>query len=67
MMKKIRGYPILNGVRGESSIDFEALADAVSRLSQLVNDFPEIKEIDANPIFAYEEGYMVADARIILK
>jgi len=67
MMKKIKGYPILKGVRGESSIDFEALADAVSRLSQLVSDFPEIKEIDANPIFAYEKGYMVADARIILK
>ncbi|MDY6985112.1 MAG: acetate--CoA ligase family protein [Candidatus Thermoplasmatota archaeon] len=67
MMKEIKVYPILKGVRGESSVDFDALADAVSRISQLVNDFPEIKEIDANPIFAYEKGYMVADARIILK
>jgi acetyltransferase len=67
MMTEIKGYPILKGVRGESSVDFDALADAVSRISQLVSDFPEIKEIDANPIFAYEKGYMVADARIILK
>jgi acetyltransferase len=67
MMREIKGYPILKGVRGESSVDFDALADAVSRISQLVNDFPEIKEIDANPIFAYEKGYMVADARIILR
>jgi acetyltransferase len=67
MMTEIKGYPILKGVRGESAVDFDALADAVSRISQLVSDFPEIKEIDANPIFAYEKSYMVADARIILK
>jgi len=67
MMREIRGYPILKGVRGENPVDFDSLAGAVSRISQLVNDFPEIKEIDANPIFAYEKGYMVADARIILR
>ena len=67
MMGEIKAYPILKGVRGENPIDFDALADAVSRISQLVSDFPEIKEIDANPIFAYEKGYMVVDARIILR
>jgi Acyl-CoA synthetase (NDP forming) len=67
MMTEIKGYPILQGVRGEMPADMDSLAEAISRFSQLVYDFPEIKEIDANPIFAYEKGYMVADARIILK
>jgi acetyltransferase len=67
MMKEIKGYPILQGVRGEMPADMDSLAEAISRLSQLVYDFPEIKEIDANPIFTYEKGYIAADARIILK
>ena len=67
MMKEIKGYPILQGVRGEMPADMDSLAEVISRFSQLVYDFPEIKEIDANPIFAYEKGYIVADARIILK
>jgi len=68
MVKEIRGYGILKGARGEKPRDIEAIADAVSRLSQLVWDFRnEIKEVDANPVIVYEKGLSVVDARIILK
>ncbi|OYT60833.1 acetyl-CoA synthetase [Euryarchaeota archaeon ex4484_178] len=68
MVKEIKGYGILKGARGEKPRDIEAIADAVSRLSQLVWDFREdIKEVDANPVIVYEKGLSVVDARIILR
>ncbi len=68
MIKEIKGYAILRGARGEKPRDIEAIADAISRLSQLVWDFREdIKEVDANPVIVYEKGLSVVDARIILK
>ncbi len=68
MVKEINGYGILRGARGEKPRDIEAIADAVSRLSQLVWDFRDyIKEVDANPVIVYEKGLSVVDARIILK
>ncbi len=66
MFKEIAGYPMIQGVRGEKPRDAEALAEALSRLSQLVVDFPEIKELDANPVLLYEKGLLVVDARILL-
>lgn len=66
MFKEIIGYPMIQGVRGEKPRDAEALAEALSRLSQLVVDFPEIKELDANPVLLYEKGLLVVDARILL-
>jgi len=67
MIKEIKGYGVLKGARGEKPRDVEAIADAVSRLSQLVWDFrDEIKEVDANPVIVYEKGLSVVDARIIL-
>ncbi len=70
MFPEIKAYPILKGVRGEKPLDQPALADVVSRLSQLVSDLgDEIAETDANPIMLYEQGkgLKVVDARIILK
>ena len=68
MIREINGYKILKGARGEKPRDVEAIADAVSRLSQLVWDFKDdIKEVDANPVIVYEKGLSVVDARIILK
>ncbi len=68
MVKEIKGYGILKGARGEKPRDIEAIAEAVSRLSQLVWDFKDyIKEVDANPVIVYEKGLSVVDARIILK
>jgi acetyl coenzyme A synthetase (ADP forming)-like protein len=66
MFSEIRGYPILTGVRGEAPVDFNALAGVVRRVSQLVTDFPEIAEIDLNPVLARPDGAQAVDARIVL-
>jgi len=68
MIQSIRTYPLLEGVRGEKACDVHALADALLRLSVLVEDFDEITEIDLNPVAALEKGkgYKVIDARIVL-
>jgi acetyltransferase len=67
MIRELKSYPILKGLRGEPPIDFDIIVEILSRLSQLAYEFQEIKAIDANPIFAYEKGAAVADARVILE
>ncbi|HOW71531.1 MAG TPA: acetate--CoA ligase family protein [Phycisphaerae bacterium] len=68
MIKDIRSYRLLEGVRGEPPSDLTAIADCLMRLSQMVTDSPRIKELDINPLIVYPrgKGCMVADARIIL-
>ncbi len=70
MLDDIKGAPILKGARGEAPRDRTALADLLSRYSQMIHDLgDEILETDANPVLVYEEGagVKVVDARIILK
>jgi len=69
MIRETRAYPIFEGMRGQIPRDIDAVAESISRLSQLVYDFDEIKEIDANPVFMYQQqlSCIVVDARIILK
>ena len=69
MVESIKTIKLLKGVRGEKSSDLRAISDSLQRLSQLVVDFPEIKEFDINPLLVLEEGKgaRVVDARIILK
>jgi acetyltransferase len=67
MLERIRGRKILEGFRGEPPVDMEALQECLERLSQLVIEFPVIKELDINPLFAYAQGAVVVDARIILE
>ena len=68
MVESIKTIKLLKGVRGEKSSDLRAIADSLQRLSQLVVDFPEIKEFDINPLLVLEagKGARVVDARIIL-
>lgn len=68
MLESTRSYKLLTGVRGEKPVDISAIVLNMQRLSQLVMDFPEINEIDINPLKAgYEgDGAFVIDARIIL-
>ncbi len=56
MLEEVKGFPILKGVRGEKKSDINALIDAISKLSQLVTDFPEIIEMDINPLMVLPEG-----------
>ncbi|MGD8452709.1 MAG: acetate--CoA ligase family protein [Phycisphaerae bacterium] len=68
MVRDIRSFRLLEGVRGEKPSDVGAVADCLLRLSQLVTDHPRIKELDINPLIVYGkgDGATVADARIIL-
>ncbi len=64
MVDGIRASALLDGVRGEKSVDKTALVDLIQRLSKLVTDFPQIKELDLNPVMAFEKGAVAVDARI---
>jgi len=64
MLKSIKGAPLLDGVRGKAGVDRQKLVDIILRLSQLLSDLPEIKEMDLNPVMAFEDGAFAVDARI---
>lgn len=69
MIKQIRSYKILNGIRGKMPRDIPAIRECLIRLSQLALECPQIKELDINPLIVLEEnkGCYVADARIMLQ
>jgi acetyl coenzyme A synthetase (ADP forming)-like protein len=66
MQDGIAAAAILKGVRGADPIDREALARIIENVSQLVSDFPEIAEMDLNPVFATKNGATAADVRIVV-
>ncbi|MBU2550344.1 MAG: acetate--CoA ligase family protein [Proteobacteria bacterium] len=69
MIRSIKSYRLLQGVRGNPPSDVDAIKDCVLRLSQMVADHPEIDELDINPLIVYPEGEgcVVADSRIMLR
>ncbi len=67
MIKEVKSYKILKGVRGEKPSDIDSLVDVLLRISKLSLDFEEIVEMDLNPIFVYEKGCCVVDAKIVLR
>jgi acetyl coenzyme A synthetase (ADP forming)-like protein len=66
MLDGIAAAPILKGVRGADPVDRDALSRIIQSVSQLVSDFPEIAEMDLNPVFATKSGATAADVRIVL-
>jgi acetyltransferase len=64
MIRSLRGYKIIQGTRGQASIDEEQYADIIVRLSTLLRFAPEIKEMDINPLLATSKGIIAVDARI---
>lgn len=66
MITEIKGYEILKGARGKPSRDIQAIKEVLMKISQMAIENPEINEIDLNPIFVFEKGLQVVDARIIL-
>jgi acyl-CoA synthetase (NDP forming) len=66
MLDGIQAAEMLRGVRGGKPVNREALQDIIVRVSQLVSDFPEISELDLNPVFASETGAIAADVRIVV-
>ena len=67
MVNEIKTIGLLRGARGEPPADINAIASAIVNLSCLVSDFPEIQELDVNPLMVMEKGAMALDARIIFK
>ena len=66
MIREIKGYPLLEGYRGQEPSDISALEELIVKVSQFVDQNPEMKELDLNPIFAYRDRAIAVDARIIL-
>ncbi|URF07883.1 acetate--CoA ligase family protein [Cupriavidus campinensis] len=66
MLDGIAAAEVLKGVRGADPANREALAGMIERVSQLVTDFPEISELDLNPVFASKDGAIAADVRIVV-
>ena len=66
MITEIRGYEILKGARGRPPRDIQAIEGVLMKISKLTMENPEINEIDLNPIFVFEKGLQVVDARMIL-
>ena len=67
MMKELRSARLLDGFRGNPPVDKKALSKLMLTVSDVIESYPEIQEMDLNPVMAYHEGYAVVDARIILK
>lgn len=67
MIVKLKAYPLLNGYRNTPPADIDALVAILCNTSSLVMDYPEIKELDLNPVMAYSKGAKTVDARIILE
>jgi acyl-CoA synthetase (NDP forming) len=67
MVKEIKGYPLLQGYRGQKPANIPALEQLIVKVSQFVEKNPQIRELDLNPIFAYPDKAVAVDARIILE
>ncbi len=66
MIQEIKGYGLISGYRGQPPVDEQALADCILAVAHIAENNPKIVEIDLNPVFAYPDGILVADARIIV-
>jgi acyl-CoA synthetase (NDP forming) len=67
MITEVKAYPILKGYRNQPPADIDAIIRILVNTSRLVMDYPEIKELDLNPIMVYKKGAKTVDARIILE
>jgi len=67
MIRDIKGYPVLEGYRGQPPSDVAALENMIMKVSAFVEKNPEIKELDLNPVFAYNKGAVAVDARVVLE
>lgn len=66
MIHEIKGFPLLEGYRGQDPADLAALENLLLRVSEFVEHNPEVSELDLNPVFAYKDGALAVDARIVL-
>ncbi len=67
MIREIKAYPVLEGIRGREPGDVNFIADTLMKVSELVEKRSEIKELDLNPVMVYRDGGIAVDARIVLE
>jgi acetyltransferase len=66
MIKETKGYRLLAGMRGEKQKDIASLVEVLVQMARIAAQYPQIKEIDLNPVRLHEQGYSLLDARILL-
>ncbi len=66
LVREVKGFPVLEGVRGRPAADIAALEAMILQVSKFAADHPEVAELDLNPVFAYPNGTIAVDARIVL-
>jgi acyl-CoA synthetase (NDP forming) len=66
MIKEIKGYALLNGYRGQEPVDVPSLEKLIVKVSEFIEKNPRIEELDLNPLFAYKDGVIAVDARIVI-
>ncbi len=66
VVREIRGFPVLEGVRGQAGADLDALEAMILQVSAFAEEHPEVAELDLNPVFAYPDGAIAVDARVVL-
>ncbi len=67
MVREIKGYPVLEGYRGQEPVDVDYLEELILKVSSFVEQHPEVAELDLNPIIAYKDGAVAVDARVVLE
>jgi acyl-CoA synthetase (NDP forming) len=67
MIREIKGYPLLEGYRGQEVADVSFLENILVKLSVFLEKHPEVMELDLNPVFAYKDGAVAVDARVIME
>jgi acyl-CoA synthetase (NDP forming) len=67
MIQEIKGKPLLEGYRGQEAVDIDNLEEMILKVSGFIEKHPEIKELDVNPVFAYKDGAVAVDARVVLE
>ena len=66
IVREIKGYPVLEGVRGQEGADLASLEKLILRISEFVEQHPDVRELDLNPVLAYPDGAIAVDARVVL-
>ena len=67
MIEETKSYPILNGARGTPPLDQKSIQKLLLLCSEIMEAYPDIEEMDLNPVIVYERGLGIVDARVILK
>jgi len=67
MIREIKGFPMLQGFRGAEPADLGALEKLIVKVSEFVEQHPQVKELDLNPVFAYKDGVVAVDARVVVE